>query len=44
MKSMIPLGLFLLGCAAIYVGTIQAAFSALMRLSLRISLWCAGSC
>jgi CBS domain containing-hemolysin-like protein len=36
MKSMIPLGLFLLGCAAIYVGTIQAAFSALMRLSLRI--------
>jgi putative hemolysin len=37
MKSMIPLGLFLLGCAAIYVGTIQAAFSALMRLSLRIS-------
>ena len=37
MKSMIPLGLFLLGCAAIYVGTIQAAFSAMMRLSLRIS-------
>jgi hypothetical protein len=37
MKSMIPLGLFLLGCAAIYVGTIQAAFSALMRLSLRIN-------
>ncbi len=37
MKSMIPLGLFLLGCAAIYVGTIQAAFSALMRLSLRLA-------
>jgi CBS domain containing-hemolysin-like protein len=37
MKSMIPLGLFLLACAAIYVGTIQAAFSALMRLSLRIN-------
>jgi putative hemolysin len=36
MKSMIPLGLFLLGCAAVYVGTIQAAFSALMRLSLRL--------
>jgi CBS domain containing-hemolysin-like protein len=33
---MIPLSLFLLGCAAIYLGTIQAAFSALMRLSLRI--------
>ncbi len=32
MKSMI-----LLGCAAIYVGTIQAAFSALMRLSLRLA-------
>jgi CBS domain containing-hemolysin-like protein len=37
MKSMIPLGLFLLGCAAIYVGAIQAAFSALMRLSLRLN-------
>jgi Mg2+/Co2+ transporter CorC len=34
---MIPLGLFLLGCAAIYVGTIQAAFSSLMRLSLRLN-------
>jgi CBS domain containing-hemolysin-like protein len=33
---MIPLLLFLLGCAAVYVGTIQAAFSALMRLSLRL--------
>jgi CBS domain containing-hemolysin-like protein len=33
---MTPLLLFLLGCAAIYVGTVTAAFSALMRLSLRI--------
>jgi putative hemolysin len=33
---MIPLLLFLLGCAAIYVGTVEAAFSALMRLSLRL--------
>jgi putative hemolysin len=33
---MIPLALFLLGCAAIYVGTIQSAFSTLMRLSLRL--------
>jgi CBS domain containing-hemolysin-like protein len=33
---MIPLALFLLACAAVYIGTIQAAFSALMRLSLRI--------
>lgn len=33
---MIPLGLFLLACAAIYVGVLQAAFSALMRLSLRL--------
>ena len=33
---MIPLTLFLLACAAVYVGTIQAAFSALMRLSLRL--------
>jgi CBS domain containing-hemolysin-like protein len=31
-----PLLLFLLACAAVYVGTIQAAFSALMRLSLRL--------
>ena len=34
---MIPLALFLLGCGAVYVGTIQAAFSALMRLPLRLS-------
>jgi len=33
---MIPLALFLLGCLAVYVGTVQAAFSALMRLSLRL--------
>jgi CBS domain containing-hemolysin-like protein len=33
---MIPLALFLLGCVAVYVGTVQAAFSALMRLSLRL--------
>jgi CBS domain containing-hemolysin-like protein len=33
---MVPLGLFLLACAAVYVGTIEAAFSALMRLSLRL--------
>lgn len=31
-----PLALFLVACATIYVGTIQAAFSALMRLSLRL--------
>jgi CBS domain containing-hemolysin-like protein len=33
---MIPLALFLLGCAAVYLGAIEAAFSALMRLSLRL--------
>jgi len=33
---MIPLLVFLLACAAIYLGTIDAAFSALMRLSLRL--------
>jgi len=33
---MIPLLLFLLACAAVYVGTVEAAFSALMRLSLRL--------
>jgi len=32
----IPLALFLLGCVTIYAGTIQAAFGALMRLSLRL--------
>lgn len=33
---MIPLLLFLLGLAAVYVGTIETAFSALMKLSLRL--------
>jgi CBS domain containing-hemolysin-like protein len=33
---MIPLILFLLAVAAVYVGTIETAFSALMRLSLRL--------
>jgi CBS domain containing-hemolysin-like protein len=33
---MIPLTIFLLACAAVYLGTIDAAFSALMRLSLRL--------
>jgi putative hemolysin len=33
---MIPLSLFLLGVAAVYVGTIETAFSSLMRLSLRL--------
>src|SRR5215471_7641380 len=34
---MIPLELFLLGLAAIYLGALEAAFSALMRLSLRLA-------
>src|SRR5438552_7149371 len=34
---MIPLELFLLGGAAIYLGALEAAFSALMRLSLRLA-------
>jgi magnesium and cobalt exporter, CNNM family len=33
---MIPLGIFLLGLAAVYLGAIESAFSALMRLSLRL--------
>lgn len=33
---MTPLLLFLLACAAVYVGTVLAAFSTLMRLSLRL--------
>ena len=33
---MTPLLLFLLGCAAVYVGVVSAAFNALMRLSMRI--------
>ena len=34
---MMPLTLFLLGCVIVYVGAIQAAFSALMRLPLRLN-------
>ncbi|HZT75016.1 MAG TPA: hemolysin family protein [Vicinamibacterales bacterium] len=34
---MIPLAIFLLGCAAVYLGAIDAAFGALMRLSLRLT-------
>jgi len=33
---MTPLVLFLLGCATVFFGSVQAAFSALMRLSLRL--------
>ena len=33
---MIPLVLFLLACATVYVGTVEAAFATLMRLSLRL--------
>jgi putative hemolysin len=33
---MIPLSIFLLTCAGLYLGVIEAAFSALMRLSLRL--------
>ena len=33
---MTPLALFLIGCATIFLGIVQAAFSALMRLSLRL--------
>ncbi len=33
---MLALTIFLLGCAAVYLGAIEAAFSALMRLSLRL--------
>jgi len=33
---MIPLIVFLLACAGVYLGVIEAAFSALMRLSLRL--------
>jgi CBS domain containing-hemolysin-like protein len=32
----IPLAVFLLACAGVYLGAIEAAFSALMRLSLRL--------
>ena len=33
---MIPLALFLIGGATVFLGTVQASFSALMRLSLRL--------
>jgi CBS domain containing-hemolysin-like protein len=33
----IPLALFLLGCGGVYLGAIEAAFGALMRLSLRLT-------
>jgi putative hemolysin len=33
---MTPLALFLLGCLTVFLGIVQAAFSALMRLSLRL--------
>jgi len=33
---MTPLALFLLGCATVFLGVVQAAFSSLMRLSLRL--------
>jgi magnesium and cobalt transporter len=33
---MTPLAIFLLGCATVFLGTVEAAFSALMRLSLRL--------
>jgi CBS domain containing-hemolysin-like protein len=37
MRTLIPLALFLLGLATMYLGTVQAAFTALMRLPLRLS-------
>jgi len=33
----IPLAVFLLGCAGVYLGAIEASFGALMRLSLRLT-------
>jgi CBS domain containing-hemolysin-like protein len=33
---MTPLALFLIGCSTVFLGTVEAAFSALMRLSLRL--------
>ena len=35
---MIPLLLFLLACVLVYLGTVEAAFSALMRLSFRLEI------
>lgn len=34
---MTPLAVFLLGCAGVYLGAIEAAYGALMRLSLRLT-------
>ena len=34
---MMPLTLFLLGCVMVYVGVVQVAFTALMRLPLRLN-------
>ena len=34
--AFLPLALFLLACASVYVGTIEAAFTTLMRLPLRL--------
>ena len=34
--ALVPLLLFLLGCASVYVGTVEAAFTTLMRLPLRL--------
>jgi CBS domain containing-hemolysin-like protein len=36
MTALTPLVLFLLACATVFLGAVQAAFSALMRLSLRL--------
>src|SRR5688572_20670384 len=36
MTALTPLALFLLACATVFLGAVQAAFSALMRLSLRL--------
>ncbi|MCC7125059.1 MAG: HlyC/CorC family transporter [Acidobacteria bacterium] len=43
MTALTPLAIFLLGCAAVYVGTVTAAFSALMQLSRRIMAEGSGS-
>ena len=34
---MTPLAIFLLACGAVLVGTVSAAFSTMMRLSLRLT-------
>ena len=35
-RAVTPLALFLVACATVFLGTVQAAFGALMRLSLRL--------